>query len=110
MSAGARFTVIFRAGNSTWEFTIAVRTRSLLSSTDFEGSPTMSNPGSPREAILISTSTPTVSNPICKADETLINIILSSFLFNNSLQFHKGKRCSQLRGRHLQGPREYIGL
>src|SRR5262249_45132884 len=46
-SAGARFTVIRRAGNSKREFTSAARTRSRLSFTSVSGRPTMVNEGSP---------------------------------------------------------------
>src|SRR6266700_442288 len=46
-SAGARLTVMRRAGNSKREFTSAARTRSRLSFTSVSGRPTMVNEGSP---------------------------------------------------------------
>src|SRR5690349_7840470 len=46
-SAGARLTVMRRAGNSKREFTSAARTRSRLSFTSVSGRPTMVNEGRP---------------------------------------------------------------
>src|SRR6266567_4527980 len=46
-SAGARLTVMRRAGNSKREFTIAARTRSRLSCTSVSGRPAMVNEGRP---------------------------------------------------------------
>ena len=57
VSAGARFTVIRRMGNSQPEFLMAARTRSLASWTAVSGRPTMEKDGSPGE---ISTSTETM--------------------------------------------------
>ena len=57
MSAGTRFTVILRRGNSQPELRIAALTRSLASCTAVSGSPTIVKEGSPGE---ISTSTSTM--------------------------------------------------
>src|SRR5688572_20605326 len=61
-SAGARFTVIRRSGNSNPLFRIAARTRSRASRTAVSGRPTMSKPGSPL-ATSTSTDTSSVSRP-----------------------------------------------
>jgi hypothetical protein len=46
-SAGARLMVMRRSGNSNWELSSALRTRSLLSFTAASGRPTMDSPGRP---------------------------------------------------------------
>ena len=61
-SAGARFTVMRRLGNSNRELMIALRTRSLLSRTVASGRPTMANLGSP-PVIWTSTCTAGASIP-----------------------------------------------
>ncbi len=61
-SAGARLTVILRAGKSNCAFCSAARTRSRLSLTSVSGSPTRLNAGNP-PARWTSTSTGGASNP-----------------------------------------------
>ena len=57
VSAGARFTVMRRMGNSQPEFLMAALTRSLASWTAVSGKPTMEKEGRPGE---MSTSTETM--------------------------------------------------
>ena len=72
-SAGARWTVILRWGNSYPAFFSAERTRSLLSFTAPSGNPTVANWGSPW-AISTSTSTWMASMPTSALEKTLANI------------------------------------
>ena len=66
-SAGARFIVIRRAGNSNSELRIALRTRSRLSRTLESGRPTIVNVGRPNDTST-STSTSEASTPTSEAE------------------------------------------
>jgi hypothetical protein len=65
-------------GNWAPELMMAVRTRSLDSSTALSGRPTIVKDGRPREATSTSTSTGTGLRPIVAPEKILASMVLSS--------------------------------
>src|SRR6266487_625091 len=105
-SAGARLTVMRRAGNSKREFTSAARTRSRLSFTSVSGRPTMVNEGRPF-ARCTSTVTSGASSPESARLWSTASDIAGLFLSELRLEF--GDAGFQL-GKLFPGAGEHLGL
>src|SRR5207302_5597791 len=105
-SAGARLTVIRRAGNSKRELTSAARTRSRLSFTSVSGRPTMVKEGRPF-ARCTSTVTSGASNPESARLWSTASDIADLLAIQPRLEF--GDARFQL-GEFFAGAREQLGL
>src|SRR5882672_188416 len=108
-SAGARLTVMRRAGNSKREFTSAARTRSRLSFTSVSGRPTMVNEGRPlprcTSTVTSGALSPASARLWSTASDTARLLLLEPRLEFDDAPLQLGElfaRASEHRGLHVE--------